>query len=416
MKPIAGLFWVILLSGFMFINQAIAQEIEEGTRITIATSGPAEFSSYWLDNPHRLVVEFQSRNILTKVDNEVIVNQGVIKRITSSYFGKGKNSSLKSLTFELTETVPYKIWQENNNILLDIQIPAGSEPADVIIERLGVMDTVLTQMTESEVPIALEGAILEEAVSENIKEAEEVIVAPNIKALPTPAPVMEKRSILGMIYLVAGLSLISGLGLLIRRKRRLDTDKKIEGFKLKLEEKDKRLKQEEIVREAIENASLEKAKEYEQLRNSFKSLRDRMAKEGLLKKKLSPEQKEKPWILGESSEKRQSPRLNLTRDYNKTILLRINPQNEPLNIKAFASDISSGGISFESKKEFTKKDPLNLRLFFYGSQAPMVNVKAQIKWKKTEPSISYYGAGFVLLEEKDRIELSRYIESNIKKD
>ncbi len=125
------LFLMVSLMGFASISLAIAEELTEqipiipvvqeeskgSIRIVITTSGPAQFTSYWLDNPPSLVVEFQTKNVVSTIGSELIVNEGAIKRITSEYYSDGQNKTLKSFTFELLEKVSYKIWQEENNIL-----------------------------------------------------------------------------------------------------------------------------------------------------------------------------------------------------------------------------------------------------------------------------------------------------------
>ncbi len=213
---------ITLLFGLALVNQAIAQEltkeshgaatidetspvrnkISKGTRIVISTSSPAKFRSCWLDNPPRLVVKFQSRNIQSNIDNEVIVNQGVIKRVTSSYYRRGRNRSLESLTFELLKKAPYEIWQEDNNIILDIQAPLKTEfltgqtpleisvfcieskeiftegETDIIIKRLEAMDTALIQVTESQVPSEIPEAKIDKENPVEINKAEEVAILP----------------------------------------------------------------------------------------------------------------------------------------------------------------------------------------------------------------------------------------------
>ncbi|MDP3041282.1 MAG: hypothetical protein Q8N62_00895 [Candidatus Omnitrophota bacterium] len=73
MRPILKLFLVVSVFILALTTPSIAQdlirefknsatkEVNEGTRIIISTSGPAKFSSYWLESPSRLVVEFQTR-------------------------------------------------------------------------------------------------------------------------------------------------------------------------------------------------------------------------------------------------------------------------------------------------------------------------------------------------------------------
>lgn len=432
---------IIILSGLVLINQAIAQEqtgtpqetvtegFEGGSRIIISTSGPAKFSSYWLDNPPRLVVNFRTRNILSKIDNEVVVNQGVIKRITSNYSGRGRNKSLKSLTFELTQEVPYKIWQENNSIILDIQTPLSAEleaplffmgsegvsgageTTDIIIKRLEAMDATLMGVTESPAAIEIPKVKESEESLKEINKTEEEIALPKNRALPPPDNTRERKTAAGMVFSLVGLTLISGAGFFTWRRRRSYTNKKLEKLKAELQEKDKRLEQEEILRKAIERASLQKEKEYGQLRNSFESLRDPLMK---MEKELSPARKKGASCAPEKPQERRSfPRLSLTRDFNKTVIIRIESPNMPKVVKSFANNISSGGLCFETKEGFKVKNPINLRLFFYGGRAPMIKIRAKTTWKKIVGEINHYGVSFSSLDEKDKSELNSYIESKM---
>jgi len=104
--------------------------------------------------------------------------------------------------------------------------------------------------------------------------------------------------------------------------------------------------------------------------------------------------------------------LSLTKDFNKTIILRIEFPRQP-HIRSFASNISSGGLCFETRKDFKEKKPVNLRLFFYGDRVPTIKAQAQIMWKRTVGEINYYGVSLDLLEEKDKLELNEYMESKI---
>lgn len=435
---------ILLLFGFALVNQGIAQELTEvsqgavieepaeGMRVIISTSGAAKFSSDWLDGPPRLVVRFLSRNILSKIDDEVIVNKGVIKRITSDYSKRGRNRSLKSLTFELTQKVPYKIWQEGDTIILDIRTPfsaAGKEvygtstPSDIMIKRLEAMDTTLMGVTESPAAIETPGAKAEEDLGDINKsrtltkvrdKAEEEAVSPKAEVIPPTGPTRKRKTMAGMVFSLAGLTLISGTGFLAWCRRRSHANEKLEKLKLELQEKDKRLEQEEILRKAIEKASLQKEKEYGQLRNSFESLKGPLMK---MRKELSPAKKKITPLVPEKSqegqERRILSRLPLTKDFSRTIIIRIESPNAPQAIRSFAKDISSRGLCFETKTGLKIKEPINLRLFFYGDRVPMMKIRARIIWKKAAGDINQYGAFFGLLEEKDRLELNRYIESKM---
>ena len=406
---------------------AATNEIKSGTRIIISTSGPAKFRPYWLDSPPRLVIEFQSRNVISKIDREVIINQGIMKRITSSYFERGGNKALKSLTFELLEKVPYQIWQENNGIMLDIQSPietsifyiggeetsARGETSGVIIERLEAMDMALTEITESQSPSGTPKTEIKEEVLEEINKAEEEVVSPKVIPFPLAEPTRRRKGIVNIVYWFIGLALISGLGCLAWRRRRLNTDQRLKKLELELQEKNKRLEQEKTIRKAVEKASLQKEKEYEQLRNSFESTKATLIEKGLIRRELSPEEKEKPWIPEESKERRFSPRVPLTRDFIRTIIARIESPNIAQSIKSFARDISSEGLCFETTKEFGEKEPINLRLFFYGDPVPSIKIQAHTVWKKAVGPINYYGVYFDSIDEKDKVELNRYMESKI---
>ncbi|MCX6750135.1 MAG: PilZ domain-containing protein, partial [Candidatus Pacearchaeota archaeon] len=253
-----------------------------------------------------------------------------------------------------------------------------------------------------------------------------------------------------------GLTLISSVGLLawlFWRKYKLILDKnlatqEIEKLKSQVAEKNKLLEQEEIIRKTIENTSLtrekdfehlklelqketklleeegktrmtleealsQKEKESEQVKNSLESLKEVLVNKGLAKKISSSEGEGELWIPGGSSEKRQLPRLDLSRDYNRTIILRIESPDKSKSIKSFANNIGLGGLCFETRRDFEEKEAINLRLFFFGDKVPIIKIKAEIIWKKTVLPVNYYGVSFVSLKEDDKGNLSNYIESKI---
>ena len=430
-------------------SSVVTDKVEAGTRIVISTSGPVKFNSYWSENPPRLVVEFQSRNILSKIDDEVIVDQGVIKKITSAYLGKGQDKSLKSLTFELIEKVPYKIHQEGNAILLDIQAPLeasgfsiGAKGKEVFIEgevsntikRSEAIDTAVMQVAKNRP--SLENA--------ETKATQGKIVSPE----PLKAKGVKKNIILWFIGLVS----ISGLGFALWRKyvvvRTKNLTERIRKIKLELEGKDKLLKQVEIIRKTIEKTAIAKEGEYEQLKlelqekntlftqeeamrkekektllelekqyerisKTSESLKDVLIKRGIAKELTLPGEKGELWILGKSQDRRNSPRLFLTKDFHNTVILKIGSQSAPGLIKSFAENISSGGLCFKTSKELDDRRPVSLKLFFYGSKVPNFKTQGWIAWKRTAESTSYYGVSFDWQEDKDKLELNRHIESKI---
>ncbi|MBU1992989.1 PilZ domain-containing protein [Patescibacteria group bacterium] len=477
-KFLFSLILIFFISGFIFINSSHSQEeakellivpqkTSEGIRIAISTSGSVKFNSYWLDDPTRLVIKFKTRNVLSAMEREVVVAQGPIKRITSSYFTGRQTKALKTLTFELSEKVSYKIWQEENNLILDIQTPlniaefaaggkeifATDEANGKVVERLEAMDVVLSQAASVQLPLEF----LEPEVANNEEgEADEAQVKearPEIKTPLVVEPSKVEKSVGGVIVWLASLGLISGLGFLSWRRWKLNIENKL---KAELSEEKKRVEIEESLRKVIEQASQQKEKEceqlkgsleslrselqekgkllteqesdyksmkdeelakkdrvYEELKETFRSLKEKLVKKELKEKELSPEEEKVPWEVKELAEggKRRSPRLPLTRDFNKTIILRVKSPNLPQNIKAFAKNVSLGGLSFETKEEFKENDPIDLRLFFYGGQVSSTKIQTHIVWKRKTELINEYGVSFDLLEEKESLELKRYIET-----
>jgi len=52
-----------------------------------------------------------------------------------------------------------------------------------------------------------------------------------------------------------------------------------------------------------------------------------------------------------------------------------------------------------------------LRLFFYGGQVSSMKIQTRIVWKRKTELMNEYGVSFDLLEEKESLELKRYIET-----
>ena len=138
-----------------------------------------------------------------------------------------------------------------------------------------------------------------------------------------------------------------------------------------------------------------------------------LVNKGLAKRISSSGGEGELWISGKSPEKRLLPRLDLSRDYNRTIILRIESPDKSKSIKSFANNIGLRGLCFETRRDFEEKESINLRLFFFGDKVPILKIKAEIIWKKTDSPVNHYGVSFVSSEDKDKVSLSRYIESKI---
>ncbi len=273
-----------------------------------------------------------------------------------------------------------------------------------------------------------------------------------------------------ILYWVLGIILAFGAGfifwhryLIIKQRNSAST---IESLEVELQDKNKLLEQQEILRKAIEATSLQKEKECEQLKGELETFKESVIKkelpaeelflakeeekpmgveegpvveekpieekptekgsiiegkkpaviEELIKEKEIEESAEKEPIIDESpAAKRQHLRLDLSRDFNRTIIVRIDGADRSKSVKSFANDISLGGLCFETRREFKLGEKINLRLFFFGDRVAMMKIPAQILWKKVAPPVNYYGVSFILLDEKAKAALKNYIDSKMTK-
>lgn len=298
-------------------------------------------------------------------------------------------------------------------------------------------------------------------VSNGAKEpAKEKLNPEKMNSAPAGSPVKSRGARRG-IFLLTGLALFFGLGILIIRylknKWKAQFDNELAEVKLQLREKEERLNQEKIIRHAIEQAQKQKEKDYSLLKSSFESLQSELErkneilaqkeavieekeqsnlqkeqecaefrkiiealKEALVKRKimgksLSAQEGDRPWIPGDSAERRELNRLDLSRDYSRSVLLRIDSYDKSKTTKCFAGNISFSGLYFESEAEFKEKEILRLRLFFFGDKVPMMRVKAEVVWVKESPLNNHYGLFLLFQEEKNKAELKEYIESHMVK-
>lgn len=138
---------VILLGVLIFVqNLAQAMEFQEKfTRIAIASSDTIKYESRWLDNPPRLIIKFRTPNVFGKLVEDTLLNEGVIKNITVSYYPGAVSSSerkqIKFLTFWLSQKIDYKVSNSNNKIFIDFKNPTlNTEPKQ--IEISGIVNTI----------------------------------------------------------------------------------------------------------------------------------------------------------------------------------------------------------------------------------------------------------------------------------
>lgn len=432
----------LFLSAFGVSDYIWAEEENQSeTRVIIAASGPTEFNSYWLNDPPRLVVEFQSRNIISKLNNEIIVNQGIIKKITSDYFKETQNSPLESLTFEFACESPYEIWQKENDIIIDIQAPfegytlsidekgifTGSKIDDLSIEKLKALDSALMQAAGKQ----LAAEVLAVQPAQKIDIA--VVEANKIEMDKKETPVSEnkpyeklnenlnssksEKNLPGTLLWLVELALMCALTISIWHRNRKATNKRNGKFETEWRKKNKSLGQQEIFRKTIEKAASEEERQYRKDRDSLGYLKDNSFENRSSKREILSEKEEKANIEVKFLEKRKSIRTPLTKNYNNTIILRIESQDEPCRvIKSFAENIALNGLCLATKKELAEKESMTLRLFFFGDNVPMIKIQGHIVWKKAADNFNYYGVYFDLMDEKDKAKLNRYLDSKLVKD
>ena len=139
---------IVILLGILIFVQNLAQAMESQeklTRIAIASSDTIKYESRWLDNPPRLIIKFRTPNVFGELVEDTLLNEGVIKNITVSYYPGAVSSSerkqIKFLTFWLSQKIDYKVWNSNNKIFIDFKNPTlNTEPKQ--IEISGIVNTI----------------------------------------------------------------------------------------------------------------------------------------------------------------------------------------------------------------------------------------------------------------------------------
>jgi len=139
---------IVVLAGIFIFACNLAQAVESQdkfTRIAIASSDNIKYESKWMDNPPRLIVKFNSPNVFGKLVEDTLLNEGVIKNITVSYYPdlalNPDRKQIKFLTFWLNQKTYYKVWTSHNRIFIDFKNPAASSESKQI-EISSIINTV----------------------------------------------------------------------------------------------------------------------------------------------------------------------------------------------------------------------------------------------------------------------------------
>lgn len=271
------------------------------------------------------------------------------------------------------------------------EVKQGTErdEKDVLIKRLEVRDKMLEQFSAKQVSL--------ESVENRYSPGREISSV--------------KRN--DGVFLLVEILFIFSLGFLLwlfkqkaktdNRNKELDQLKNVvESFKFESQKKDMHLAREKDVCESLKEALSKKEAQWDRLNVSFESL-----KQELRKKEDKIDQNEAE-AVEKSGEKRFGKRISLTKDFNRTVILRIK-YGAVENIKCFAGNISSGGLCFETKREFNLEEPVDFRLFFYGDKVPIIKARGDIVWEKKIGGVNHYGISFNLLDDKDQPALNSYV-------
>ena len=199
------------------------------TRVAIAVSGGSvAYTDQFRQDPPAIVIEFRSRNVIAALGSSVVINAGIIKEIQSEYYPKDRRA-LKSLTLTLIQPAAYAIAQQANQIVVDIETPAGVLPGrmavgkgvtvlgieakETLIQRLKVMEGALQQVAP---PLAPVSAKPKPVVVTKLVEIPQPIPEP--KPVPMPGPKKGFRGFwLGFLLGIGG-SVIAVAGWRRRRK------------------------------------------------------------------------------------------------------------------------------------------------------------------------------------------------------
>lgn len=328
---------------------------------------------------------------------------------------------------------------------IELQIPAGVQEVSVteegfagtnavnptVQERLAAMDALLAQVAQEQ---SFSGETVSPAEAEEKTSIPEDIPAAfsvdkefsqrgRVKDVSTAALPGSSK---GVTLVLSGLNLALSIVLLTGWIKYQQLANKVRQIGLRLQEKEKSITHENIVRKAVEDASLQREKEYQHLKEVLakneqillqrekecQRLKEALA-QNTLPKIETPEGDE--GIAGKSKEKRASIRLDLSRDYRKTVILRMKLSPRGKHLKCFATNIALHGLCFETKEHLPEKAPVSLRLFFYGETAPIMDIQAAIVWKKEMNALNYYGVMWTWpeKEEENRNCVKRYIESKV---
>ncbi|MFB0565216.1 MAG: polysaccharide biosynthesis/export family protein [Candidatus Aminicenantaceae bacterium] len=102
-----------------------AKELFSETEVVLTTTKPVQYSFTKLEEPPTLIIKFPKDKIYSSSDDIVNVNKGPIKKIINEFSSQGDNDQhqLHLVRIELTQDLPYEIFDSGSSIIVRVKNP-----------------------------------------------------------------------------------------------------------------------------------------------------------------------------------------------------------------------------------------------------------------------------------------------------
>lgn len=401
----------------------------QDTAITLETSGPIIYKSYFFDNPPRLVLNFEPQALSGKLKEDIFVNRGMVKKIHCRYYNSGAVRWLKTITFVLLAKTSYSITDDVNTISISIQdtpeesinstltdelvikdyMPSGwgtaqrREAIKAAITFLKIKRQMTRAMTRTTPVNELSPFVLVEKKSDNSVRISAVNLTP-VEMITTGTKVLLNQPLTAAGELTTGsptaaaesapknpaepasgmktsdfgkaslgfLSLVLGV-LLVDR---INTKRKISAKKHHPAEAEPAKDEKKIIEELfLKEEELQKWPKYHQLeyKTTTTGSLQQLPRETV---NLTP-------VAMDIAERRRFPRADIRNSRGILNRALVGSKTQPFkNIRL--NDISKGGLSFMVRsKEIKFRQPTVVKLYFANSSRP-VDVWVKVVWEKDD--------------------------------
>ncbi len=153
------------------------EEQDQLSRVVITTTTPATYSVYRPLQPVRIMVDISETVLKEDVHPQLEVNNGIINEIKLSRIS-GEGNSIARVEIGLESVTGYEVKKQNNQLVVEVERPAGSEVA-AIQEEAPLEETPSLELEEGDILLTGGPAEFEEWVEE-----EEPILTPEAESEP----------------------------------------------------------------------------------------------------------------------------------------------------------------------------------------------------------------------------------------